>query len=137
MAEKGAEIGEVPIGAAVVKNGKIISAALNLTESLKDPTAHAEILALKAAAEKLGDFRLTDCELYVTLEPCPMCAGAAINARVKEVVFGGYDSVKGALHSVTNLYASPFPNRPQIYGGIMEARCTNLLKTFFQKQRKK
>lgn len=127
--------GEVPIGAVVVINNEIVSAAHNMVEELKDPSAHAEILALKAAAKIIGDFRLNDAELYVTLEPCPMCAGAAINSRIKEIVFGASDSVKGALGSVCNLYSYPFPNRPEVFGGIEEATCLELLKDFFKKRR--
>lgn len=134
-AEKAAAEGEVPIGAVIVKDGKVISAEHNHCERDKDPTAHAEILAIKKAGEILGDFRLTGASLYVTLEPCPMCAGAAINARVEEIVFGAYDSVKGALGSVTNLYSFPFPNRPEVYGGINETECKNLLKDFFKDKR--
>lgn len=136
VAKEGEKMGEVPIGAVVVKDGEVIAAAHNLTETKKDPTAHAEILAMRAAAEKLGDFRLTGCELYVTLEPCPMCAGAAANARVSEVIFGGYDKVKGALGSALNLYSYGLPNKPLIYGGIMEKPCTDILKSFFEKRRK-
>lgn len=135
QAKKAAEKGEVPIGAVVVKNGEIISAAHNLCEEKKDPTAHAELLAIKKAAEVIGDFRLTGAELYVTLEPCPMCAGAAINARIKEIIFGAYDPVKGALGSVTNLYSYPFPNRPEVYGGIEESACAELLQKFFKSKR--
>lgn len=136
QAELAAKQGEVPIGAVVVIDGKVISEAYNMVEQFKDPTAHAEILALKKAAEIVGDFRLTDAELYVTLEPCPMCAGAAINARVKEIIFGAADSVKGALGSVCNLYSYPFPNKPEVYGGIEESACKKLLKDFFESRRK-
>ena len=136
QAKLAASQGEVPIGAVVVIDGEVISKAHNMVEQLKDPTAHAEIIALKKAAERVGDFRLTDAELYVTLEPCPMCVGAAINARVKEVIFGAADSVKGALGSVCNLYSYPFPNRPEVFGGIEETACKNLLKEFFENRRK-
>lgn len=127
--------GEVPIGAVVVLNGEIISSAHNRCEQDKDPTAHAELLAIKAAAKAIGDFRLTGAELYVTLEPCPMCAGAAANARIGEVIFGAFDPVKGALESVSSLYTFPFPNRPQVYGGIKEKECLALLRDFFKKIR--
>ncbi len=136
-AKEAAKIGEVPIGAVVVKNGEIISAAHNLTESTKDPTAHAEVLALRAAANALGDFRLSGCELYVTLEPCPMCAGAALNARVSEVVFGAFDPQKGALDSALNMYSFNLPNKPTVYGGIMEKECLELLQSFFKERREK
>lgn len=136
QAKKAAEIGEIPIGAVIVKKGKVLAFAHNLCERDKDPTAHAEILAIKEAARITGDFRLTGCELYVTLEPCPMCAGAAINARLDEIVFGAFDSVKGALGSVTNIYSFDFPNKPQIYGSVMENECAALLKEFFSKRRR-
>lgn len=128
--------GEVPIGAVVVKDGKVIAAAHNMCEALKDPTAHAEVLAIKAAAKEIGDFRLTDCELYVTLEPCPMCAGAAINARISEIIFGAADPAKGALGSVTNIYSFNFPNKPTVYGSVNETECLDLLKEFFKSKRK-
>lgn len=134
-AKKAAEKGEVPIGAVVVKNGEIIASAHNLCEGLRDPTAHAEILAIKKAAEKLGDFRLTGAELYVTLEPCPMCAGAAVNARISEIIFGAADPVKGALGSVTNLFSFDFPNKPTVYGGIKEKEAVTLLQEFFKAKR--
>ena len=134
-AKKAARMGEVPIGAVIVKKGEIIASAHNLCESLGDPTAHAEILAIKKAAEVTGDFRLTDTELYVTLEPCPMCAGAAINARIGEIIYGAADPVKGALGSVTNLYSFSFPNRPTVYGGIKESQAVELLKEFFNENR--
>ena len=134
-AKKAAQMGEVPIGAVVVKNGEIIASAHNLCEALKDPTAHAEILAIKKAAEKLGDFRLTGAELYVTLEPCPMCAGAAVNARISEIIFGAADPVKGALGSVTNLYSFDFPNKPTVFGGIKEKEAITLLQEFFKAKR--
>lgn len=135
QAKKAALMGEVPIGAVVVLNGKIIASAHNLCESLKDPTAHAEILAMKKAAEVLGNFRLTGAELYVTLEPCAMCAGAAINARIGEIIFGAADPVKGALGSITNLYSFNFPNKPTVYGGIKEKEAAELLQEFFKAKR--
>lgn len=134
-AKKAFAMGEVPIGAVIVKNGEIIASAHNLCETQKDPTAHAEILAIKKAAELLGDFRLTDAELYVTLEPCPMCAGAAINARIGEIIFGAADPIKGALGSVTNLYSFGFPNKPTVYGGIKEKQSAEILKEFFKAKR--
>ena len=135
QAKAASRIGEVPIGAVIVKKGEVIAAAHNLCESLKDPTAHAEILCMKKAAEKLGDFRLNDTELYVTLEPCPMCAGAAINARVSEIIFGAYDPIKGALGSVTNLYSFDFPNKPTVFSGIREKESALILQEFFKNRR--
>lgn len=136
-AKKAAAEGEVPIGAVIVKNGEILSVAHNECEQKKDSTAHAEILAIRRAAGKIGDFRLTDAELYVTLEPCPMCAGAIANARIKEVVFGAADPIKGALGSVLNLYSYDLPNKPEVYGGISEKECLSLLQEFFKKRRNK
>lgn len=135
QAKIAADMGEVPVGAVIVKNGEIVATAHNLCEKLNDPTAHAEIICIKKAAEKLKNFRLTDTELYVTLEPCSMCAGAVINARIKEVIFGAYDPVKGALGSVTNIYSFNFPNRPTVFGGIKEKECSALLQEFFKKRR--
>ena len=136
QAKTAAKKGEVPIGAVVVKDDKVIAAAHNMCEALNDPTAHAEILAIRAAAKELGDFRRTGAQLYVTLEPCPMCAGAAINARMGEIIFGAADPAKGALGSVTNMYSFDFPNRPTVYGGINEKECLELLKEFFKEKRK-
>lgn len=135
QAKKAALLGEVPIGAVIVKDNKIIAQAHNLCEKKRDSTAHAEILCIQKAAEVLGDFRLSGAELYVTLEPCPMCAGAAINARISEIIFGAYDSQKGALGSVTNLYSFDFPNKPTVFGGIKEKESISLLQEFFKKRR--
>ena len=136
-ATKAAEMGEVPVGAVVVKKGEIIGKGHNKTEKTGDPTAHAEVLAIKSAAETLGTWRLDDCDLYVTLEPCPMCAGAIINSRIKRVYFGAYDTKGGAAsnESVVNLFNMPFQNTPETYGGICEKECAKLLTDFFKKQR--
>lgn len=131
-----AQNGEVPIGAVVVKDGNIIAAEHNRCEERKDPVAHAELLAIQSACRAVGDFRLTGAALYVTLEPCPMCAGAAVNARLSEIVFGAADPVKGALGSVCNLYSYHFPNRPEVFGGIEEKRCAALLQEFFRQRRR-
>ncbi len=136
MAEIGAKAGEVPVGAVVVLNDRIIAAAHNRCEELKDPTAHAEILAIRQAAEKIGDFRLTNAQLYVTLEPCPMCAGAIINSRIEEVVFGAFDPVKGAFGSVCNLLSYPFPNKPMVYSSVEEGAAKKILQKFFKERRK-
>lgn len=128
---------EVPVGAVVVKDGRVIGRGFNKTEAQKDPTAHAEILAIKEAAESLGSWRLDDCELYVTLEPCPMCAGAIINSRIKRVYFGAYDLKGGAAsnESVVNLFNLPFNNTPETYGGVCEEECARLLSDFFKEKR--
>ncbi|MGI6160468.1 MAG: nucleoside deaminase [Christensenellales bacterium] len=137
-AAKGAEdYGEVPVGAVVVKDGVIIGRAHNFKETLKDPTAHAEILAIKAAAEQVGGWRLDGCDIYVTLEPCPMCAGAIIQARISRIFFGAYDGKAGCCGS---LYSLPedkrFNHRPEVVGGIMEEDCAEMLSRFFLNKRK-
>ncbi len=136
-AKMAAESGEVPVGAVVVKNGEIIGRGRNRCEDKNMQTRHAEIEAIEAAAKNIGDWRLDGCEIYVTLEPCPMCAGAIINSRIKTVVFGVYDSVSGAADSVINLFSLPFPSSPEVFGGIREAECKKLLTEFFKKRREK
>lgn len=128
--------GEVPVGAVVVKNGKIISKAHNTREKEQNALAHAEINAIKEACEKLSSWRLDDCEIYVTMEPCPMCAGAIINARIPTVIFGSYDLKMGSFDSVINLANAGFDFKPEIYGGIMENECTAIVKEFFKDLRK-
>ena len=134
-AQKAAEKGEVPVGAVIVKNGEVIAATHNLREEKQNALSHAEIEAINLACQKLGSWRLDDCELYVTLEPCPMCTGAIINARIKTVIFGAYDSKMGCMDSVINLCDYPFNHRPEIYGGIMEDECLAVLQNFFKKLR--
>lgn len=136
-AKKAEATGEVPVGAVVVKNGEIIGRGFNKTEEYNDPTAHAEVLAIREAAERLNSWRLDNCELYVTLEPCPMCAGAIINSRIKRVFFGAYDTKGGAAsnESVVNLFNMPFNTTPETYGGVCEGECAKLLTDFFKKQR--
>ena len=134
-AQKAAEKGEVPVGAVIVKNGEVIAATHNLREEKQNALSHAEIEAINLACQKLGSWRLDDCELYVTLEPCPMCTGAIINARIKTVIFGAYDSKMGCMDSVINLCDYPFNHHPEIYGGIMEDECLAVLQNFFKKLR--
>ena len=134
-AQKAAEKGEVPVGAVIVKNGEVISTGHNLREEKQNALSHAEIEAINLACQKLGSWRLDDCELYVTLEPCPMCTGAIINARIKTVIFGAYDSKMGCMDSVINLCDYPFNHHPEIYGGIMEDECLAVLQNFFKKLR--
>ncbi len=138
QAEAAARKGEVPVGAVVVKDGVIVARGHNLRESKKDPTAHAEMLAMQRAAKKLGGWRLTGCTLYVTLEPCPMCAGAAINARIERIVYGASDPKAGCCAS---LYTLPedarFNHRCQVEGGLLAEQAQTQLRMFFQSRRKK
>lgn len=137
-AEKAAQMGEVPIGAVIVRDGAIVGRGHNLRETDKDPTAHAEILALREAARTLGGWRLTDSVMYVTLEPCPMCAGALVQARVKRLVFGAWDPKAGCAGTLMNLVAFPaFNHRLSVTGGVLEEECARLLKRFFQSLRNK
>jgi tRNA(adenine34) deaminase len=138
QAARAREAGEVPVGAVIVRAGRVIARAGNQVEQLKDATAHAEMLALTQAEENVGDWRLTDCTLYVTKEPCPMCAGAIVHTRVARVVFGAGDPKGGAAGGVMNLLQFPTLNhRCEITGGVREAECRTLLQKFFQQQRQK
>ncbi len=135
-AKKADKRDEVPIGAVVVAEGKIIARAYNQTIQLNDPTAHAEIIALRKAAKKIGNYRLNGCQIFVTVEPCPMCAGALIWARVKELVYGAKDPKSGACGSVVNLFAEKkFNHRVKVTSGILEKECRDLVQEFFQKRR--
>ena len=137
LARKAGELGEIPVGALVVSNtGDIIAGAYNLRESKKSATAHAELLAIENACEALGGWRLGGCTLYVTLEPCPMCAGAIVNSRIDRVVFGAYDMQAGCCGSLINFNAYPFNHSFDIKGGVLEAECQALLTEFFSKKRK-
>ena len=130
------EAEEVPVGAVVVRNGRIIARAFNQVELLKDATAHAEMLVLTQAEEVVGDWRLTDCTLYVTKEPCPMCAGAIVHVRLARVVFGASDPKGGAAGGALNLLQFPTLNHQcEITRGVREAECRSLLQTFFAEQR--
>ncbi len=136
QATRASQAGEVPVGAVIVRAGLIIARAANQVELLKDATAHAEMLAITQAEEAVGDWRLTDCTLYVTKEPCPMCAGAAVHVRLSRVVFGAPDPKGGAAGSLVNLLQMPPLNhRCEITGGVREEECRALLRSFFQAQR--
>jgi tRNA(adenine34) deaminase len=136
QATRAREADEVPVGAVIVRGGKIIARAFNQVEELKDATAHAEMLALTQAENAVGDWRLTDCTLYVTKEPCPMCAGAIVHTRMARVVFGAADPKGGAAGGAMNLLQFPTLNhRCEITGGVREPECRALLKDFFAAQR--
>ena len=138
QAARAYEAEETPVGAVVAREGRIVARAFNQVELLKDATAHAEMLALTQAEEALGDWRLTDCTLYVTKEPCPMCAGAMVHTRVARVVFGARDPKAGAAGSALNLLQFPTLNhRCEISGGVREAECRALLQSFFAERRQK
>src|SRR5881394_1779619 len=137
QAKKAYEADEVPVGAVVVRAGRIIGRAYNQVELLKDATAHAEMLALTQAEAAVGDWRLLDCDLYVTKEPCPMCAGALVHVRMRRVVFGCADPRGGAAGGVVNLLQMPGLNhRCEIAGGVLRNECASLLQTFFQSRRR-
>ena len=138
LAAKAFAAEEVPVGAVVVRAGRIIARAWNQVELLQDATAHAEMLAITQAEQAVGDWRLTDCTLYVTKEPCPMCAGAIVHVRLARVVFGAFDAKGGAAGSAMNLLQFPTLNhRSDITGGVRETECRELLRSFFQQQRTK
>jgi tRNA(adenine34) deaminase len=136
QAQKAYEAGEVPVGAVVVREGRIIARAYNQVELLKDATAHAEMLALTQAEAAVGDWRLTDCDLYVTKEPCAMCAGAIVHVRLRRLIFGCADPRAGAAGSVINLLQLPSLNhRCEITSGVLENECAAILQDFFRKRR--
>ena len=137
QAAKAYALGEVPVGAVVVRDGRIIARASNQVETLKDATAHAEMLVLTQAQAAVGDWRLTDCTLYITKEPCPMCAGAIVHVRLARVVYGARDPKAGAAGSALNLLQFPTLNhRCEITGGVRESECRALLQAFFAEQRR-
>jgi tRNA(adenine34) deaminase len=136
-AEKAAKKGEAPIGAVIVQDGKVISTAHNLREKKKNALYHAEILAIDKACKKLGGWRLPRCTLYVTLEPCPMCAGAIINSRIDRVVFGASDKKAGSTGSVIDLFSLEYNHKPICEGGVLAEECGEILTKFFKNLRKK
>jgi tRNA(adenine34) deaminase len=136
QAQRAWDLGEVPVGAVVVKDGVVVATGCNAPIGRHDPSAHAEIIALRAAAEKLGNYRLPGCELYVTLEPCAMCSGAMLHARLARVVFGASDPKTGAAGSVLDLFAQPQLNHHTVLtGGVMADACGAMLKGFFAQRR--
>ncbi len=136
-ARKAAELGEVPVGAVVVCGGEIVGRGHNLRETNRMATAHAELLAIEEACRALGGWRLSGCTLYVTLEPCPMCAGAIVNARVGRVVFGAKDAKGGAMGSVLSVNAYPLNHKPSVTCGVRESECADVLRCFFERKRDK
>ena len=136
-AEKAALLGEVPVGAVIAKDGEIVARAHNTRETGKNAVNHAELLAIQQACEKLGGWRLWQCELYVTLEPCPMCAGGIINSRLRRVVFGARDSKAGCCGSIVDLFSLPFNHRPVIEEGLRAEEARELLQNFFLYLREK
>lgn len=136
LAKLSASEGEVPVGAVVVCDGKIVGEGRNRREVVKNALHHAEIEAINDACKNLGGWRLWKCDMYVTLEPCPMCAGAIINSRIKNVYFGAFDRKNGAVTSVTRLFDMNFTHKPLYEGGIMEEECSMILTEFFKNLRK-
>lgn len=131
LARRAAALGEVPVGAVVVRDGEVVGEGYNLREGAKSALAHAELIAIRDACHRLGGWRLWQCDLYVTLEPCPMCTGAAINSRLVRVVYGARDPRAGCCGSLIDLTALPFNHHPQLVGGVREAECAALLREFF------
>ena len=136
LAEISASEGEVPVGAVVVKDGVIVGEGRNRREKGKNALYHAEIQAIDSACKALGGWRLWQCDMYVTLEPCPMCAGAIINSRIKKVIFGAYDKKAGSFGSVADFNALPYNHKTEIEGGVDEKECAAVLSDFFAKHRK-
>lgn len=137
LAKTAASLGEVPVGAVVVRGGEIIGKGYNLRENKKSASAHAEIIAIEQACNALGSWRLSGCTLYVTMEPCPMCAGAIVNSRIDRVVYGCKDVMAGCCGSVINFNAYPFNHSFTIESGVCETQATELLKGFFEDKRKR
>ena len=131
LAREAFDRGEVPVGCVIVRNGQVVGRGRNRREEKQSTASHAEMEAIAQANERLGTWRLDDCELYVTLEPCPMCAGAILNARIRRVWYGARDEAMGACGGVTNLFMEAFPNRPALVGGILAEACRGVLADFF------
>ena len=135
-AMKAQDIDEVPIGCVIVKDNKVIARGFNKRETTQDPTSHAELKTLQKASKKLNSWRLDDCDIYVTLEPCIMCAGAIIQSRIRHVYFGAYDPKGGALgSSIDVLAANNINHHPEVTGGLLEEECSNILKEYFRHKR--
>lgn len=137
LARESADAGEVPVGAVIVKDNEIIATGKNRREYGKNALYHAELEAIYNACKKLGGWRLWQCDLYVTLEPCPMCAGAIINSRIKRVIFGARDAKAGSFGSVADFNALPYNHKPEIVSGVLEQECSDILSAFFAELRQK
>ncbi len=137
QAKLAAAEGEVPVGAVVVRNGEVVSVGRNRREKDKNALAHAELEAISLACKRLGGWRLWECDLYVTLEPCPMCTGAIINSRIRRLVYGAKDMKAGSCESVINLFDLPYNHKPEVVSGIMAEECAALLSDFFSQLRKR
>ena len=139
LAREAFDAGEVPVGAVVVKKttGEIVGEGRNMREKAKNALAHAEIMAIDEACRTLGGWRLPECAIYVTLEPCPMCCGAIINSRIDNVIFGAYDVKSGSAVSVQKMFELPYNYRPEVTGGVMEEECSAILSEFFRQLREK
>ncbi len=136
LAREAADAGEVPVGCVITdRDGNMIGRGRNRREEIRDATAHAEIEAIREACAAMGDWRLEGCTLTVTLEPCPMCAGAILNARIPTVVYGAKEPVFGSCGSVIDLFFERYGHTPRVYGGVMEQECSGLLKSFFRNKR--
>lgn len=137
LAKEAFSMGEVPVGAVAVWDGKIVGRGMNRRETDKNALRHAEIAAIDEACKNLGGWRLWKCDLYVTLEPCPMCAGAIINSRIRRVIFGASDAKAGSCGSVTDMFSLPYNHKPEVVSGILEGECSELLTEFFTGLREK
>ncbi len=137
LAREAAAAGEIPVGCVIVKDGEIIGRGRNRREEERSVLAHAEVEAIAEACKALGDWRLEDCALFVTLEPCPMCTGAIINARVGEVVYGAKEENTGSCGSIINLFEENYGHKPRVYGSVLKEECAAVMREFFEKLRKK
>ena len=137
LAKKAFDLGEVPVGAVAVWDGKIVGRGMNLRETDKNALCHAEVMAINEACKTLGGWRLWKCDLYVTLEPCPMCAGAIINSRIRRVIYGASDPKAGSCGSLANLFELPYNHKPELVNGVLEEECSSLLRDFFAGLREK
>lgn len=137
LAQEAKNEGEVPVGAVIVRDGEIIATGRNRREIGKNALYHAEIEAIDNACKVVGGWRLNECDLYVTMEPCPMCAGAIINARIRRVYYGAYDKKAGSFGTITDFNHIPYNHKPEIYSGIMEAECVDMIQDFFKSLRNK